>query len=81
MHLIAGEETAEVEGCGGEAIGNEPLAHLSNHVYIVINIRDDEVCQFYPYTCIPHSEDGVEDRLEMSTTNTLIDVVTEGFQV
>ena len=79
--LVAWEETAEVEWGRGESVGDEPLAHLSNHVHIVINGRYDEVCQFYPHTSIPHGEDGVEDRLQVATADTLVDFVAEGFQV
>ena len=79
--LVAWKEAAEVEWGRGEAIGNEPLAHPPNHVHIVINGGNEEVCQFYPHTSIPHGEDGVEDRLQVTTTNALVDVVAEGFQV
>ena len=81
LHFVAWEETAEVEWGRGEAVGDEPLAHPSNHVHIVINSRDDEVWQLYPHTSIPHGEDGVEDRLQVATADTLVDFVAEGFQV
>ena len=81
LHLVAWEETAEVERSRSEAIGDEPLAHPSYHGHIVINGRYDEVRQFYPHTSIPHGEDGVENRLKVTATNTLVDFVAEGFQV
>ena len=65
----------------GEAIGNEPLAHPPNHVHIVINGGNEEVCQFYPHTCILHGKDGVEHHGETATTDMLVDFVAEGFQV
>ena len=76
-HLVAGEESAKVEWCGGEAIGDEPLAHLANHVHIIVDGGNDEICQFNPHTCIPHGEYGVEDGGEMATTDPSVDVVAE----
>ena len=77
MHFITGEETAEMEGRFGEMMVNEPMTHLTNHVHVVIDAGDDEVGDFYPHAGIVHSEDGVEDWLEMTVTNALVDGVAE----
>lgn len=81
LHLIARKETAEMERGGSEAIVDEPTAHLANHVHIVVDGGDDEVREFYPDAGIPHGKDGVEDWLQMATTEMLINRVAEGFQV
>ena len=60
LHLVAGEETAEVEGRLCETVADEPLAHLADHVHVVVDARDDEVGEFDPYARCPHGEDGVE---------------------
>ena len=60
LHLVAGEETAEVERRFGEAVGDEPLAHLTDHAHIVVDARDDEVGEFEPHARLFHGEDGVE---------------------
>ena len=81
LHFVAREEAAEMEWGGGEVVVGKPTAHLANHVHIVVDGWNDEVGDFYPYTCIAHGEDGVEDRLEMPATDALIDGVAERFEV
>ena len=81
LHLEAGEETAEMEGRFCEAVVNEPLAHPTDHVHIVVDGRNDEVRQFDPHARIAHGEDGVEHGGEVAATDLLVDVVAERFQV
>ena len=76
-HLVAGEESAKVEWCGGEAVGDEPLAHLADHVHIVVDGGDNEVGDLYPDACIAHGEDGVEDNRKMASADALVDVIAE----
>ena len=59
----------------------EPSAHLTNHLQIVIDAWDNKVGEFYPHAGIPHGEDGVKHRLEMSAADTLIDIIAERLQV
>ena len=63
LHLLAGKETAEVEGRLCEAVADEPLAHLADHGHIIVDARDDEVGEFDPYARLFHGEDGVEHGL------------------
>ena len=81
VHLITGEETREVEWGLGKTMGDEPLAHLADHGQIVVDARDDEVGEFYPYACLFHGEDGIEHRLQMTTTDALVDIVAERLEV
>jgi len=60
LHLVAREETAEVQGIVGEAIAGYPLAHPTNYRHVIVDARDDEVRQFYPHASIAHRENGVE---------------------
>jgi hypothetical protein len=70
-----------VEWSVGKTMGNEPLAHLADHVHVVVDGGDDEVGDLYPYTCLLHGEDGVEDGLQMATTDALVDVVAKRLEV
>ena len=81
LHLIAGEESAEMERSISEAVGDEPLAHLADHGHIVVDARDDEVSEFDPYVRLFHGENSVEHWLQVSATDALVDLVAEGFQV
>ena len=80
-HLVSREEAAEMQGVLGKAVADNPLAHLANHLHVIIHTRDDEVRQFYPHPCIMHGENSVKDRLKMTTANLLIDIVAETLQV
>ena len=81
VHLVAREESREMEWGVSKAMGNEPLAHLANHIHIVVDARDHEVGDFYPHACLLHGEDSVEHRLQMATTDALVDVVAERLEV
>ena len=81
LHLIAGEKTREMERGVGKVIGNEPLAHLTDHVHIVVDSRDNKVGELYPHASPLHGEDGVEDGLQMTTTDPLVDIVAERLEV
>ena len=81
VHLIAREEAREMEWGVSKTMGNEPLAHLADHIEVVVDARDHEVGDFYPHTCLFHGEDGVEHRLQMATTDALVDVVAERLEV
>ena len=70
-----------MKGSIGKTIFLHPSTHPTNHIHIVIHSRDNEIRQFYPYASISHADNRFQHRGEMSTTNTLIDVVTKGFQV
>ena len=69
LHLEAREETAEVQGIVGKAVACYPLAHLANHLYVIVDAGDDEVRQFYPHACIAHGENGVEHWLQMASAD------------
>ena len=81
VHLIAREESRKMEWGVSKTMGNEPLAHLANHIHIVVDARNHEVGDFYPHTCLFHGEDGVEHRLQMATTDALVDIVAERLEV
>ena len=81
LEFVAGKETTKVEWGVGEMIVDEPATHLTDHGEVVVNSRDDEVGDLDPDACIAHGEDGVEDGLQMAATDTMVDVVAEGFQV
>ena len=81
VHLVTGEETREVEWGLGKTMGDEPLTHLADHGQVVVDARDDEVGEFYPHTSPLHGEDGVEHRLQMTTTDALVDIVAERLEV
>ena len=81
VHLVPREEARKMEWGVSKAMGNEPLAHLANHIHIVVDARDHEVGDFYPHTCLFHGEDGVEHRLQMATTDALVDIVAERLEV
>ena len=78
---VAGEETGEVEWGIGQLVVNEPTAYLADHVHVVVDIRDDEVGNFDPHASLLHGEDGVEDGLQTSAADTMVDIVAEGFEV
>ena len=59
----------------------EPSTHLTNHFHIIVDARNDEIGDLNPHTSIMHGKDGVEDWLEMTAADTLVDGVAEGFQV
>ena len=59
-HLITREEATEMEWGVGKMVLDEPTAHLTNHVHIIVDIRNDEVGEFYPHPGFVHGEDGVE---------------------
>lgn len=81
LHLISREETREMERGAGKVIGNEPLAHLTDHVHIIVDSWDNKVGELYPYASPLHGEDGVEDGLQMTTADPLVDVVAERLEV
>lgn len=81
LHLISREETREMERGVGKVIGNEPLAHLTDHVHIVVDSWDNEVGELYPHASPLHGKDGIEDRLQMATTDPLVDVVAKRLEV
>lgn len=81
MHLIAWEEPAEMERCMAQTMSHQPLTHLPDHIPIVVNGRNQEVCQFYPHASLLHGEDGVEHWGEMPSTDPLVDLIAERFQV
>jgi len=81
LHLVAGEETAEMERSICEAVADEPLTHLTDHAHIVVDARDDEVGEFDPHARLFHGEDGVEHWLQVPPADMLVDRVAEGFQV
>jgi hypothetical protein len=81
VHLVAREESREMEWGVRKAMGNEPLAHLANHIHIVVDARNHKVGDFYPHACLLHGEDGVEHRLQMATTDALVDIVAERLEV
>ena len=58
-----------------------PTTHFSNHTHIIVDARNDEIRQLYPYTSIPHREDGVKDGREMSPTDALVNIIAELFQI
>ena len=70
-----------MQGIVGKTIVHYPSTHLANHRHVIVNTRDDEVRQFNPYACFPHSQDGVENWLQMTTTDLLIDIITKRLQV
>ena len=78
---VAGEEAGEVEWGVGELVVDEPTAHLADHLEIVGELGDDEVGNLDPHACLLHGEDGVEDRLQMAATDTMVEVVAEGLEV
>ena len=65
----------------GKVVVDEPTTHLADHVHVVIDTRNDEVGDLDPHTGIAHGEDGVENGLQMSAADTLVDGIAEGFQV
>ena len=77
LHSIAWEEAAEVQGMVGKAVVSYPTAHFANHLHVVVDVGDDKVGEFYPHPGITHGEDGVEDGLQMTAADALIDVVAE----
>lgn len=77
QHLIAREETAEMQGIVGKPVADDPLTHPSNHLHIIVHTRDDKVRQFYPHTGIAHGDNGVKDGLQVATTDLHVDVVGE----
>ena len=77
LHLVAGEETAEVQGLVGKVVVDYPTAHAANHLHVVVDGGNEEVGEFYPYACIAHRKNGVEYGLQMAAADALIDVVTE----
>ena len=81
LHLIAGEETREVEWGVGKAVLLEPAAHLTDHVHIVVDGGNDEVGELYPHASPFHGKDSVEDRLQMATTDPMVDVVAKRLEV
>ena len=81
VHLIAREESRKMEWGVRKTMGNEPLAHLTDHVHIVVDSWDNEVGEFYPHASLLHGEDGVEDGLQMTTTDPLVDIVAERLEV
>ena len=81
LHLKAGEEAAEVERGIGKTVIDEPAAHLTNHIHIIIDTRDDEVGEFYPDSGIAHGKDGVEHGLQVSAADAPVDVVAERLEV
>lgn len=60
---------------------HEPAAHLSDHLLIIIEGRDDEVCQLYMYARLMEDLYGVEDRLQMSAAILLVKLIGEIFQI
>ena len=60
LHLIAWEETAEVEGRLSKTVADDPFTHLSNHLHIIIDSWYHKVGKLNPYTSLLHGEDGVE---------------------
>lgn len=81
LHPIAWEESAEMEGCVGQTMSHQPLTHLPDHLPVVVNGGNEEVGQFYPHPILLHGEDGVEHRGEMTSTDSLVDLIAERFQV
>jgi hypothetical protein len=81
LHLIAWEEPAEMERCMAQTMSHQPLTHLPNHIHIVVNGGNEEVGQFYPHASLLHGEDGVEHWGEMPSTDSLVDLIAERFQV
>ncbi len=79
VHLVAREESAKVQGAVGESAADHPAAHLANHLYMVVQARDDEIREFYPHAGIAHGKDGVEDGLQMSAADLHVDVVAKRF--
>jgi len=77
LHLEAWEETTEMQGAVGKVVICHPSAHLANHLHIVVHPWDDEIRQFYSYTCIAHGQNGVENGLEMPAAYTLVDIIAE----
>ena len=77
VHLIAGKETAEVQGLVGKVVVDYPTAHATNHLHVVVDGRDEEVGEFYPYTGVMHRKNGVEHGLQMAAADALVDVVAE----
>ena len=77
LHLITWKETAEVQGMVGKAVVSYPTAHFANHLHVVVDVGDDKVGEFYPYTSITHGEDGVEHGLQVAPADALVDVVAE----
>ena len=81
MHLIAREKATEMQWDFSEAFFIQPATHLANHIHIIINARDDKVSDFHPHAGLLHGEDGVEDGLQMTTTDPLVDIVAERLEV
>lgn len=81
LHPVAWEEPAEMERCVGQTMSHQPLTHLPDHIHIVVNGRNEEVGQFYPHPCLLHGKDGVEHWGEMTSTDSLVDLIAERFQV
>ena len=79
--MVAWKETAEMEWGIGKTVGYEPVAHQTNHIHIIVDARDDQVGELYPNAGLLHGEDSVENGLEMTATDTTVDIVAEGFQV
>ena len=77
LHLISWEETAEVQGIVCKAVIHYPAAHLANHRHVIVHTRDDEIRQFNPHTCFLHSQDGIEDWLQVATADLLIDIIAK----
>ena len=65
----------------GKTVRDKPTAHLTDHIHIIVDTRNDEVGEFYPHPGFVHRKDGVEYGLEMSTAYLIIYVVAERFQV
>ena len=81
LHLVSGEEPAEVQWGFSKKVVCEPSAHLTNHLQVVVDAWDNKVGEFYPYTGIPHGEDSVKHGLQMTPADTLIDIIAERLQV
>ena len=63
LKFVAGEKAAEVEWGVGEVIIGEPTAHLSDHLEVIVDTRNDEIGEFDPYAGLFYGEDGVEHGL------------------
>ena len=48
LHLVAGEETAEVQGLVGKVVVDYPTAHAANHLHVVVDGGDEKIGEFYP---------------------------------
>jgi len=65
LHLISGEEPAEVQRGFSKSVVCKPTAHLPNHLHVVVDAWNNKISKFYPNAGIPHGKNRVKHWLQM----------------